>query len=309
MKLVAARCRWIYLREASRAVQETHHQLCFTDRWAWSWSGGFNSSKCWNGNRFKDFYISMNWDHQAKCFFKLIFCKPLIFLQHATSAVSMLDVLRLIQDLRQLHYHRVLFSTACHERKVCCPCHEIQRWWNSGGGLQNEQWLGENGRGCSQLLFGSNDLTSWPHWNDGYPLDTVHLAMALAKCSSVSGWQLTSFGWLTNQRLPDDFFDQLLMNMVDIRHLFVEIPRSCPGEFFFDWLAPLFVGLYIAFYSPLVLAKELPLGTFLATVSVFKEVSSNFEDGYAGLKKACGLWGGFKQLLYIYLYIYIWLYN
>ena len=213
----------------------------------------------------------------------------------------MLDVLRLIQDLRQLHYHRVLFSTACHERKVCCPCHEIQRWWNSGGGLQNEQWLGENGRGCSQLLFWSNDLTSWPHWNDGYPLDAVHLAMALAKCSSVSGWQLASFGWLTNQRLPDDFFDPLLMNMVDIRHLFVEIPRSCPGEFFFDWLAPLFVGLYIAFYSPLVLAKELPLGTFLATISVFKEVSSNFEDGYAGLKKACGLWGGFKQLLYIYI--------
>ena len=46
------------------------------------------------------------------------------------------------------------------------------------------------------------------------------------------------------------------------------------------------MGLYIAFYSPLVLAKELPLGTFLATISVFKEVSSNFEDGYAGLKKA-----------------------
>lgn len=57
------------------------------------------------------------------------------------------------------------------------------------------------------------------------------------------------------------------------------------SEFFFDWLAPLFVGLYIAFYSPLVLAKDLPLGTFLATISVFKEVSSNFEDGYAGLKK------------------------
>jgi len=57
------------------------------------------------------------------------------------------------------------------------------------------------------------------------------------------------------------------------------------SEFFFDWLAPMFVGLYIAFYSPMVLAKELPLGTFLATISVFKEVSSNFVDGYAGLKK------------------------
>ena len=61
-------------------------------------------------------------------------------------------------------------------------------------------------------------------------------------------------------------------------------PENPQGEFFFDWLAPLFVGLYIAFYSPLVLAKELPLGTFLATISVFREVSSNFVGGYAGLK-------------------------
>eukprot|EP00435_Cladocopium_sp_Y103_P030492 s1840_g7.t1 len=57
------------------------------------------------------------------------------------------------------------------------------------------------------------------------------------------------------------------------------------SEFFFDWLAPLFVGLYIAFYSPLVLSEDLPLGTFLATISVFREVSANFVDGYRGLKK------------------------
>lgn len=35
----------------------------------------------------------------------------------------------------------------------------------------------------------------------------------------------------------------------------------------------------------MVLAKELPLGTFLATISVFREVSSNFVDGYGGFKK------------------------
>ncbi|CAK9073175.1 unnamed protein product [Durusdinium trenchii] len=67
-----------------------------------------------------------------------------------------------------------------------------------------------------------------------------------------------------------------------------EIPErlyKMNSEFFFSWLGPLFVGLYMAFYSPLVLSKELPLGTFLATISVFKEVSSNFEDGYSGLKK------------------------
>ncbi|CAJ1328439.1 unnamed protein product [Effrenium voratum] len=67
-----------------------------------------------------------------------------------------------------------------------------------------------------------------------------------------------------------------------------EIPESSydlTSEFFFQWLAPLFVGCYMAFYSPLVLSGELALGTFLATISVFKEVSSNFVDGYGGLKK------------------------
>ena len=48
------------------------------------------------------------------------------------------------------------------------------------------------------------------------------------------------------------------------------------SEFFFSWLAPLFVGLYIAFYSPLVLAKELPLGTFLATISCWALLIGTF---------------------------------
>ena len=35
-----------------------------------------------------------------------------------------------------------------------------------------------------------------------------------------------------------------------------------------------------------MLSEDLPLGTFLATISVFREVSANFVDGYRGLKKA-----------------------
>eukprot|EP00439_Symbiodinium_sp_Y106_P033586 s6759_g4.t1 len=57
------------------------------------------------------------------------------------------------------------------------------------------------------------------------------------------------------------------------------------SEFFFDWLGPLFVGGYVAFYSHLVLSGHLSLGTFLATISVFKEVGHNFADGFARIRR------------------------
>ena len=52
-------------------------------------------------------------------------------------------------------------------------------------------------------------------------------------------------------------------------------------EFFFAWLGPFFSGFYLCFYAQQVMDGQLSLGTFLATISVFKEVSSNFADGYS----------------------------
>ena len=52
-------------------------------------------------------------------------------------------------------------------------------------------------------------------------------------------------------------------------------------EFFFSWLGPFFSGFYLCFYAQQVMDDQLSLGTFLATISVFKEVSSNFADGYS----------------------------
>eukprot|EP00931_Biecheleriopsis_adriatica_P064469 TRINITY_DN39244_c0_g1_i1.p1 TRINITY_DN39244_c0_g1~~TRINITY_DN39244_c0_g1_i1.p1 ORF type:complete len:897 (+),score=130.49 TRINITY_DN39244_c0_g1_i1:40-2691(+) len=57
------------------------------------------------------------------------------------------------------------------------------------------------------------------------------------------------------------------------------------NEFFLDMLGPLCVGGYIALFSPQVISKEMPLGTFLATISVFKQVTSNFVTGYKGFKR------------------------
>mmetsp|Transcript_20945 Transcript_20945/g.48821 ORF Transcript_20945/g.48821 Transcript_20945/m.48821 type:complete len:844 (-) Transcript_20945:340-2871(-) len=67
----------------------------------------------------------------------------------------------------------------------------------------------------------------------------------------------------------------------------VLLPRALydlRSDFFFEWLGPLLVGFYLCFYSPQVLSGKLSLGTFLATISVFKEVSNNFFDFFAGIK-------------------------
>ena len=79
----------------------------------------------------------------------------------------------------------------------------------------------------------------------------------------------------------------------------VRLPRSSfelRSEFFFDWLGPLFVGGYVAFCSPLVLAGKLSLGTFLATISVFKEVGHNFADGFSRVKKVARKFGPLVDL-------------
>ena len=68
------------------------------------------------------------------------------------------------------------------------------------------------------------------------------------------------------------------------------------SEFFFGWLGPLFVGGYVAFYSPLVLSGKLSLGTFLATISVFKEVGQNFADGFSRIKKVVSKFGPLADL-------------
>ena len=56
------------------------------------------------------------------------------------------------------------------------------------------------------------------------------------------------------------------------------------SEFFFAWLGPSFAGFYLCFYAQQVIEHQLSLGTFLATISVFKEVASNFADGYSVMK-------------------------
>jgi ABC-type uncharacterized transport system fused permease/ATPase subunit len=47
-----------------------------------------------------------------------------------------------------------------------------------------------------------------------------------------------------------------------------------------DWVAVVLVGGYIAVYTPYVLNGDISLGTFLATIKIFKEVGEEFNEGY-----------------------------
>jgi len=62
-----------------------------------------------------------------------------------------------------------------------------------------------------------------------------------------------------------------------------EIPESqveLNNNYFPKWLGPIFSGAYIAWASEYVLTKEMSLGVFLATLSVFSEVSGDFSSLY-----------------------------
>merc|ERR1740117_1259760 len=50
------------------------------------------------------------------------------------------------------------------------------------------------------------------------------------------------------------------------------------NRYFAKWLGPLFVGLYTAFASEPVFTGEVSLGKFLATISIFGELSNNFGE-------------------------------
>jgi len=67
------------------------------------------------------------------------------------------------------------------------------------------------------------------------------------------------------------------------------------NEYFTQWLGPIFVGIYIITQARNVLTGALGHGTFVATLSVFGEISGDFSEGYQEMMKissiACGLQG------------------
>lgn len=91
-------------------------------------------------------------------------------------------------------------------------------------------------------------------------------------------------------RLIADYFQRPQMNELfasqaaELRKQ--EVPENIDDInmlYFAEWLGPVFVGLYIAIYAPAVFDHELSLGTFLATINVIKDISSEFSEAYQQL--------------------------
>lgn len=56
-------------------------------------------------------------------------------------------------------------------------------------------------------------------------------------------------------------------------------------RYFPKWLGPLFVGVYVAVYAPSVFSNAISLGTFLATIQIMKDISSEFAEALGKIKK------------------------
>jgi len=88
-------------------------------------------------------------------------------------------------------------------------------------------------------------------------------------------------------RLIADYFQRPQMNEIfarktdELRRQSVpEAMESVNNEYFPKWLGPLFVGVYVAVYAPSVFSNAISLGTFLATIQIMKDISSEFAEAY-----------------------------
>ncbi|CAE7530256.1 ABCB10, partial [Symbiodinium natans] len=89
-------------------------------------------------------------------------------------------------------------------------------------------------------------------------------------------------------RLVADYFQRPQMNEEfqktsgDLqRQMVPDHLRDANDNMFPKWLGPFFMGLYVAIEANRVLDNSLSLGTFLATVGIMKDISEEFEEGYA----------------------------
>eukprot|EP00439_Symbiodinium_sp_Y106_P070289 s872_g12.t1 len=88
-------------------------------------------------------------------------------------------------------------------------------------------------------------------------------------------------------RLIADYFQRPQMNEIfarqtnELRRQYIpEKVEAVNNEYFPKWLGPVFVSIYIAMDAKSVFEGTISLGTFLATIQVMKDVSSEFADAY-----------------------------
>jgi len=82
------------------------------------------------------------------------------------------------------------------------------------------------------------------------------------------------------------------LNVANITTLQIKVNNS----YFPKWLGPLYVGFYIATQAKAVLSDEVSLGTFLATIRIFTELSTEFAEAYVEMIKIFAAIGPLRKL-------------
>ncbi|CAK9021666.1 unnamed protein product [Durusdinium trenchii] len=104
-------------------------------------------------------------------------------------------------------------------------------------------------------------------------------------------------------RLIADYFQRPQMNEIFARKTDELRRQSVPesieavnNEYFPKWLGPLFVGVYIAVYAHSVFSNAISLGTFLATIGIMKDISSEFAEAYEIILELTDTFGSIQHL-------------
>jgi len=111
-------------------------------------------------------------------------------------------------------------------------------------------------------------------------------ALRTAEVVGVVNEAVTKYGLIADyHQRPQivDLFDAHCLALNDARLPMEKMQLN--NNYASKWLGPIFTGVYIAMNAQEVLRKEsqLPLGVFLATITVFRELAENFEEAYEEL--------------------------
>lgn len=107
----------------------------------------------------------------------------------------------------------------------------------------------------------------------------------------------------SNYRLISDYHQRPLADRILTKAVYAFRDAKVPlnkvkmqTELFPTWLATILVFLFIAFESQAVLAGELSLGTFLATIKIYQEIGEQFTEGFSCVMELLGSKGALVKI-------------
>ncbi|CAK9019444.1 Multidrug resistance protein pgp-1 (P-glycoprotein A) (P-glycoprotein-related protein 1) [Durusdinium trenchii] len=97
-------------------------------------------------------------------------------------------------------------------------------------------------------------------------------------------------------RKTDELRRQSVPESIEAVNNEAEFLKCRSKEYFPKWLGPLFVGVYIAVYAHSVFSNAISLGTFLATIGIMKDISSEFAEAYEIILELTDTFGSIQHL-------------